>query len=150
MWHVAVGWHAIEFAQTFSQSVSGTLDRPRVVAPSKTCGHVRSSRRRWRSAQCRPRSAARHIGILLPVSILTNTSWHVILHQSAKFYPNRTAHGRKNDLMSIFKMADLRHFGFYRCNNVFFRKPMYDHSFKLLRFLRKSRFYILETDRLTD
>jgi len=25
-----------------SQSVSGTLDRPRVVAPSKTCGHVRS------------------------------------------------------------------------------------------------------------
>ena len=30
------------------QSVSGTLDRPRVVAPSKTCGHVRSSRRRWR------------------------------------------------------------------------------------------------------
>ena len=31
-----------------SQSVSGTLDRPRVVAPSKTCGHVRSSRRHWR------------------------------------------------------------------------------------------------------
>jgi len=30
-----------------SQSVSA-LDRPRVVAPSKTCGHVRSSRRRWR------------------------------------------------------------------------------------------------------
>jgi len=25
-----------------SQSVSGTLDRPRVVAPSKTCGHGRS------------------------------------------------------------------------------------------------------------
>ena len=25
-----------------SQSVSGTLDRPRVVAPSKTCGHVRA------------------------------------------------------------------------------------------------------------
>ena len=35
-----------------SQSVSGTLDRPRVVAPSKTCSHVRSSRRRWRWAQC--------------------------------------------------------------------------------------------------
>ena len=45
-----------------SQSVSGTLDRPRVVAPSKTCGHVRSCRRRWRSAQCRPRSAAPTFG----------------------------------------------------------------------------------------
>jgi len=45
-----------------SQSVSGTLDRPRVVAPSKTCGHVRSSRRRWRWAQCRPRSAAPTFG----------------------------------------------------------------------------------------
>jgi len=44
------------------QSVSGMLDRPRVVAPSKTCGHVRSSRRRWRSAQCRPRSAAPTFG----------------------------------------------------------------------------------------
>ena len=41
-----------------SQSVSGTLDRPWVVAPFKTCGHMRSSRRHWRWAQCRPRSAA--------------------------------------------------------------------------------------------
>ena len=47
---------------TVSQSVSGTLDRPRVVAPSKTCGHVRSSRRRWRWAQCRPWSAAPMFG----------------------------------------------------------------------------------------
>ena len=45
-----------------SQSVSGTLDRPWVVASSKTCGHVRSSRRRWRSAQCRPRSGAPTFG----------------------------------------------------------------------------------------
>ena len=46
-----------------SQLVSGTLDRPRVVAPSKTCcGHVRSFRRRWRWAQCRPRSAAPTFG----------------------------------------------------------------------------------------
>ena len=44
------------------QSVSGTLDRPRVVAPSKTCGQVRSSRRRRRWAQCRPRSAAPTFG----------------------------------------------------------------------------------------
>ena len=44
------------------KSVSGTLDRPRVVAPTKTCGHVRSSRRRWRWAQCLPRSAAPTFG----------------------------------------------------------------------------------------
>jgi len=30
----------------------------------------------------------------------------------AKFYPNRTTLSRKNDVMSIFKMADLSHFGF--------------------------------------
>jgi len=45
-----------------SQSVSGTLDRPWVVAPCKTCGHVRSSRRRWRWTQCRPRSVAPTFG----------------------------------------------------------------------------------------
>jgi len=39
-------------------------------------------------------------------------SRHVILHQSAKFYPNRTTLSRKNDVMTIFKMADLTHLGF--------------------------------------
>ena len=48
--------------QHVTQSVSGTLDRPRVVAPSKTCVHVRSSRRRRHWAQCRPRSAAPAFG----------------------------------------------------------------------------------------
>ena len=43
-------------------SVTVTLDRPRVIAPFKTCGHVRYSRRRWRWAQCRPRSAAPTFG----------------------------------------------------------------------------------------
>jgi len=39
---------------------------------------------------------------------------HVILHQSAKFYPNRITLGRKkNDVMSIFKMEDQTHLGFY-------------------------------------
>jgi len=32
-------------------------------------------------------------------------------YQSAKFYPNRTTLGRKIDVMSIFKMADLSHLG---------------------------------------
>ena len=39
-------------------------------------------------------------------------SRNVILHQSAKFYPNRTTLGRNNDVMSIFKMADLPIFDF--------------------------------------
>ena len=38
-------------------------------------------------------------------------SRHVRLYQSAKFYPNRTTLGRKNDVMSIFKMAYLSHLG---------------------------------------
>ena len=37
---------------------------------------------------------------------------HVIPHQSPKFHPNRTTLGRKNDVMSMFKMADLSHLGF--------------------------------------
>ena len=53
----------------------------------------------------------RHIGILM-VSISTHhRSRHVILYQSAKFYPNRTTLCRKKDVMSIFKMADLSHLG---------------------------------------
>jgi len=39
-------------------------------------------------------------------------SRHVILHQSPKFYGNRTTLVRKNDVMPIFKMVDLSHLGF--------------------------------------
>jgi len=42
---------------------------------------------------------------------------------SPKFYPNRTTVDRKNDVMSIFKMADLSHLGFYGSNNGCFEKP---------------------------
>jgi len=51
-------------------------------------------------------------------------SRHVILHQSAKFYPNRTTLSRKNDVMSIFKMVDLSHLGFQGSNNGFLEKLM--------------------------
>jgi len=44
--------------------------------------------------------------------ITVHRSRHVILHQSPKFYPNRTTLGRKNDVMSILKMADLSRLGF--------------------------------------
>jgi len=39
-------------------------------------------------------------------------SRHVILDQSAKFYPNQTTLSQKNDVMSIFKTADLSYLGF--------------------------------------
>jgi len=32
----------------------------------------------------------------------------------------------KNDVMSIFRMADLDHHGFYGSNNAFFEKPNYN------------------------
>jgi len=72
MWYVALGWHAIEFAQT-----SAILEF-----------YI------WFRFQ------------------LYHRSRHVILHQSAKFYPNRTTLGIKNDVISIFKMADLSHLEF--------------------------------------
>jgi len=84
MWQVALGRHAIEFAQT-----SAILEF-----------YI------W--FRFRPHHRSRH----------------VILHQSPKFYPNRTTVGRKNDVMSIFKMADLSHVEFYGSNNGFFEKPM--------------------------
>ena len=65
MWYVALGWHAMEFAQTFAILEFYIWFRF------------------WPYHRSR----------------------HVILHQSAKFYPNRTTISRKNDVVSIFKMA---------------------------------------------
>jgi len=86
MWQVALGWHAMKFAQT---------------------------------------SAILEFQIWFQVWSYHH-SRHVILHQSAKFYPNWTTLSRKNDVMSILKMADLSHLEFYGSNNGFFEKPMYD------------------------
>jgi len=68
---------------------------PRNVArgPGMTCLRIRPN--------------VRHIGILLLVSISTISPQSRC--QSAKFYPNPAA---VNDVMSIFKMTDLRHLGF--------------------------------------
>ena len=57
------------------------------------------------------RQNVRHIGIWFRFRP-HHRSRHVILHQSPKFYPNRTTSAEKNDIMSIFKMADLSHHGF--------------------------------------
>jgi len=72
LWQVALGWQAMEFAQT------------------STILEFYIWFRFWPYHRSR----------------------HVILHQSAKFYPNPTTSGEKNDVMSIFKMADLSHLGF--------------------------------------
>ena len=69
----------------------------------------------------------RHIGILLLVSISaispqsTCHSAPVCEVLSKSDYPRQ-----KNDVMSVFKMADFRHLGFYGSTNWFFEKPMYD------------------------
>jgi len=85
MWHVA-----LEFVT--ANSPSGNVIR----GSGMTCHWIRPN--------------VHHIGILHLVSISTHhRSRHVILYQSAKFYPNRTTLSRKNDVMSIFKIAYLSH-----------------------------------------
>jgi len=81
-------------------------------------------------------------------------SRHVILHQSAKFYWNRTTLGRKNDVISIFKMADLSHLGF-RDPIMGSLKSPYTTSYRSSIALNclvfdKIAFCILATDRQTD
>jgi len=90
MWQVAVGWHAMKFAQT-----SAILE-------------FYIWFRFWQYHRSR----------------------HVILHQFAKFYSNRTTLSRKNDVMSIFKTADLSHLGVYGSNNRFFEKSLYTTSYR--------------------
>ena len=94
MWYVALGWHAMKFAQT-----SAILEFYNVEFQYDLIWL-----RFWQYHRSR----------------------HVILHQSAKFYPNRTTLSRNNDVMSIFKMAELSHLGFLASNNGFSEKPMYD------------------------
>jgi len=82
---------------------------------------------------------------------------HVILHQSAKLYPSPTTLGRKNDAMSIFKMAYLSHLEFYGSNNGFFwkahvRLPIIgrQYSSKLLSFRENRVFAIWRQCRQTN
>jgi len=71
MWYVALGWHAIEFAET---------------------------------------SAILEFYIRFPFPHITAVDMSFCT-SLRNFYPNRTTLGRKNDVMSIFKMADLSHLG---------------------------------------
>ena len=92
MWYVAVGWHAIKFVR---------LQHPAMWQVALG----------WHAIEFAQMSV-----------ILEFYSWfrllpyhrirHVILNQSAKFYPNRTTLGRKQWRHVDFKMADLSHLGF--------------------------------------
>ena len=66
------------------------------------------------------------------VSILTISSQSTC--HSAKFYPNRTILSRKNDVVSIFKMADLSHLGFYGSirPNGFLKRTSYRSSIETI------------------
>ena len=92
MWHVALeSWQWIH----------------QVSAP---CNVIRGSDMPWNSPK-RPPYLNSTSGFDLD-HITAVDCRHVILHQSAQFYSNRTTLSRINDVMSIFKMAYLSHLGF--------------------------------------
>ena len=110
MWHVALeSWQWIHQVATPCNVIRGS---------GMICHWIRPN--------------VRHIGILHLVLISTNhCSQHVILYQSPKFYPPSA---EKNDVMSIFKMADLSHLGYYGSNNITFYRLSRHHSSTLLSF----------------
>ena len=86
-------------------------------------------------------------------------SRHVILHQSAKFYPNRTTLGRKKWRHVDFQDGGSQPSWILQSNNGFFEKPMYDflyvvnrhHSSKLLSSWENRVFsFWRQTNRRTD
>jgi len=88
MWYVALGWHAIEYTRwqhpaTWHVALESWHWIRQVAAPCSVAGGSGMTCH-W----IRPN--VRHIGILHLVSISTTSQ------QSRKFYPNRTALGRKN------------------------------------------------------
>ena len=92
MWYMALGWHAVEFARW-----------QHLAMWQVALG--------WHAIEFTQMSAILEFYIWFTFWPY-HRSRHVILYQSAKFYPNRTTLSRKNYIMSIFKMADLSHLGF--------------------------------------
>jgi len=86
MWHVALRWHANEFAQTSDWKFTSGFDFD-------------------------------HYHTAVDVSFWTN------LRNSIQIGPPTA---EKNNVMPIFKTADLRHIGLWGSSNRFFEKPIYD------------------------
>jgi len=106
MWYVALGWHAVEFArwqkpEMWHVALGSWHWIRQVAAPCNVAGGS--------GVTCHGiRPNVRHIGILRLVSILTISPqstchsapvWEILLKSD---HPRQ-----KNDVMSIFKMADL-------------------------------------------
>jgi len=102
MWYMALRWHAVEFARWQHHAMwhiaVGSWHWIRQVAvPRNVTGGFRMT--------CHGiRPYVRRIGILHLVSYLTiSPQSTVILHQSAKFYPNRTTLSRKTNSSVVAK-----------------------------------------------
>jgi len=92
MWYVALRWHAVEFAR---------WQHPPMwqVAPG------------WHAMEFAQTSAVLEFYIWFRFWPY-HRSRHIILHQSAKFIQIGPPSAENNDVMSIFKMADLSHLKF--------------------------------------
>jgi len=126
MWHVALeSWQWIHQAAAPCSVIRGsgiTFHWVRQVAAPCNVASGSGMTCHW----IRPNVL--HIGILYLVSILTislqSTSYSALVCEilSKSDHPRQ----KKNDVVSIFKMADLSHLGFYGSNNGFFEKLMND------------------------
>ena len=112
MWYVALGWHAIEFARwqypaMWHVALESWHWIRQVAAPCSVAGGSGMTCH-W------IRTNVRHIGSLHLVSISTNiTAVDMSFCTSLRnFIQIRPPTAEKNDVMSIFKMADLSHLGF--------------------------------------
>jgi len=104
------------------------------------------------------RPNVRHIGILLLVSISTTSPQSTCHSAPVSEILSKSDHPQqeKNDVMLIFKKADLSHLGFYGSNNGFFEEPNYITSYRLsidimalncFVFEKIAFFWVLATDR---
>ena len=113
MWHVALeSWQWIDQVAAPCNVIRGsgimTLNSP--GGSTLQCGRRLWDDMPWNSPKCPPywnSTSGFDFDHITAVDISLCS-----LHQSAKFYQNRTTLSRKNDVMSILKMADLSHLGF--------------------------------------
>jgi len=123
MWYVALGWHAIEFARWQHPAIWHLALETwhwirQVAAPCSVTGGSGMKCHWIRPNVC-------HIGILHLVTAV-DMSFNTSLRNFIQVGPPSA---EINDAISIFKMADLSHLGFYGSNNGFFEKPNYITSY---------------------
>ena len=119
MWHVAlVSWHWIHQVAAPCSVICGS---------GMTCQWIR----RWQHPAMWQVALGWHVMEFAQTSAMLefyiwlrfwpyHRSRHVILHQSAKFYPNRTTISRKKWRRVDFQDGGLSHLGFLGSNNGFF------------------------------